>query len=162
MLHYQVPEVDGSKNADQIRSLNLEASVFPPLEDRHFKDGFWWFVCHQSKVVGFAGIVPWTPFRDVGYFKRAYIQDGHRGHGLQFRLMEKRLEKAYDLGWRQVTSDCHKDNVHSANNFIKAGFKRCDPEQKWAGQDDIYWEKTIREHVYENIPRGAYDRYCGR
>jgi len=35
------------------------------------------------------------------------------------------------------------DNVHSANNLIKAGYKLLEPSAPWANTDSLYWAKKL-------------------
>lgn len=142
-MTYTIAEVRGDEYTGPIRSWNRAEPSFPALQDRHLVNGFWWFVDHLVfGTIGFAGMVPFEPFPRVGYLKRAYIAPDNRGHGLQRRLIEVRIEKARMLGWTQLVSDCHHDNVHAARNFAAAGFEQCRPEQPWF-PDSLFWSKML-------------------
>lgn len=80
--------------------------------------------------------------RDAGYFKRVGVSSGHRGHRLQLRHMKAMERKAALLGWSSIISDT-TSNTHSANNFIKAGYRLYEPEQPWAFAHSLYWIKTL-------------------
>ena len=148
---YEIREIDGILNRDIVESFNSLDPYFPPLQDRHFISGFWWlaFLTDHPDALGdveaavaFAGLVPFEPCPGVGYLKRCFVMPGHYGHGIQFRMMAAREAKAKQLGWKALVSECRTDNAHSANNFRRAGFDVCQPEQPWA-KDSIFFRKTL-------------------
>ena len=147
MIHgdYIIRETDGVAAAEVLHYLNAQApDHFPPLEQRHLERGYWWLVRTWNRaIVGFAGMVPMTPFVDVGFMKRAYVEPAHRGNGLQFKLLRLREAKALEIGWHTLVSEISKDNSHSASNFIKAGFSVCNPEQIWGAPGSIYFVKRL-------------------
>ena len=147
MIHgdYIIREVAGVSAAEVLHYLNAQApDRFPPLEQRHLERGYWWLVRTWNRsIIGFAGMVPMTPFDGVGYLKRAYIAPAHRGNGLQFKLLHLREAKAIEIGWHTLVSECHADNSHAASNFIKAGFTVTDPEQVWGAPGSIYFVKRL-------------------
>jgi GNAT superfamily N-acetyltransferase len=145
---FDIVSVDGSRTdkAKVLRELNsLAPGVFPPLTDNHLQNGHWWLVYPDEgeQPVGFAGMVPFEPFPGVFYLKRAYVAPDYRGHGLQLRLLFVREVTARELGCKCLVSECAGSNHHSASNFIKAGFGRCEPEQPWGAEDSIYFVKTL-------------------
>jgi GNAT superfamily N-acetyltransferase len=141
---YSIHEVDGATHAAMIDTFNkLAPDRFPPLEPRHYTDGYWWLAYLEETPVAFAGMVPLEPFPNIGYLKRCYVLPDHHGHGLQFRLMATRELKARQLGWTHLVSECGRDNTWSANNFRRAGFDPCEPEQRWGAPGSIYWIKAI-------------------
>lgn len=144
MAAYVFKEVDGEDYADLIRSLNaLEPDRFPALEDRHLELGYWWLLkASAGVVVGFAGLCPFDPCPGVGYLKRAYVAPDHRGKGLQLKMIQAREEKARELGWHLLVSEC-KDNPHSERNFLAAGFEICEPEQPWGEAGSVYFVKLL-------------------
>jgi GNAT superfamily N-acetyltransferase len=146
MPEYLIREVDASDPnvAMKIRALNRRApECFPELRRHHLHKGFWWFACHGSKIVAFAGLVPFVPFPNIGYLKRAYVVPAARGNGLQRQFLREREQKARALGWMHLVSECNAGNIFSANNFLACGFDLCDPEQPWGPPDSIYWVKRL-------------------
>lgn len=141
---YRVREVDGCEYAETIRRLNgMAPETFPPLTDNHLENGFWWLVDKADDVpVAFAGMVPFEPFPNIGYLKRAFVLPDHRGGGLQSRLIMARECKARQLGWTHLVSECSASNTHSATNFARSGYSICEPEQPWA-INSIYWLKAL-------------------
>jgi len=142
---YAIHEVDGPLNADLLDSLNaLAPEIFPPLTPQHYSDGFWFIAYHHEIPCAFAGLVPFWPFQEYAYFKRCLITSPeHYGHGIQFRMMMARELRARQAGYTTVVSECGPKNHFSASNFRKAGFELVEPEQKWAGPNDLYWRKVL-------------------
>jgi len=145
---YEVREIDGILNRDIIESFNALDPYFPELQDRHFTSGFWWLafrtdhpdaIGEVEAAVAFAGLVPFLP--KIGYFKRCFVMPGHYG-GIQLRMMAAREERAKELGWTTLVSECHESNSRSAANFRKFGFEEFEPEQPWA-KDSIYFKKSL-------------------
>ena len=140
----EICEVDGLTHKDTIDAFNaMVPETFPPLELKHFTDGYSWVAYLESTPVGFAMLVPFEPFPNIGYCKRCYVSPDHYGHGLQFRMLSARIVKAKQLGWTRIVSECLASNTFSANNFRKAGFDLCEPEQKWGAPESIYWVKVL-------------------
>ncbi len=123
-------EVDGEQYADVLNRFNGLEPTFPALQPRHFENGYWWIVTIDGKDVAFAGLVPMEPFDGVGY-------------SLQLRLLVARRDKAKALGWTKLVSECGPNNRASATSFLRAGFSLCDPEQKWAKPDDLYFQMAL-------------------
>ena len=140
---YELTEVPGPEFADTLDKFNAMDADFPPLTDRHYEDGYWWLVFRYGEAVAFAGLVPFEPFDGVGYCKRCLVRPDHFGHGLQYRLLCARIVKAKQLGWRQLVSECRAANQHSANNFRRAGFDLCEPEQRWGAPLSLYWVRDL-------------------
>ncbi|MFH0296482.1 hypothetical protein AAFX91_04465 [Bradyrhizobium sp. 31Argb] len=66
----------------------------------------------------------------------------HRGQGLQRLFLAVREAKALDLGWTMLVTDTQPDNVYSQRNLERAGYVRCDPEQRWC-EPSVYYAKQI-------------------
>lgn len=142
---YEICEVDGSdpEISQIIQHFNsLAPEIFPPLSQDHLDCGCWWLAFHGKEPIAFAGLVTFTPFLDVGYFKRCYVMPDHVGHGLQLRLMFVREVKARELGYIQIISECY-EHSHSNLNFRRAGFESIEPEQKWGAPNSVYWRKAL-------------------
>lgn len=105
--------------------------------------GNWWIVYYKGDPVAFAGIVPSTIGDGVGYLKRSGVLPDHRGRGLQRRLLRVRERHAVSNGWHRVVTDT-TDNVPSANNMIRAGYRLFDPKPRWAFEHSLYWTKNLK------------------
>jgi phage terminase large subunit len=64
-------------------------------------------------------------------------------NGLQLPLMRALESRARHNGWSAVVSDT-TDNIPTANNFINAGYRLCQPPSPWAWPNTLYWRKSIR------------------
>jgi hypothetical protein len=93
--------------------------------------------------VAFAGAVSSTRARNAGYLSRVGVVKRHCGNGLQLRLMRAVEARARSIGWDSMVSDT-TDNVASANNFIRAGYRLYKPQNPWAWPHTLYWRKSVR------------------
>jgi hypothetical protein len=108
-----------------------------------FDQGHWWVAFRGTEPVAFAGIVPSTHVFNAGYFCRVGVLGKHCGHRLQLRLMRAMEARARLNGWCTIISDT-TDNMHSANNFIRAGYCLFSPKGPWAWPNTLYWRKDVR------------------
>ncbi|MGH6715887.1 MAG: phage terminase large subunit [Bradyrhizobium sp.] len=107
-----------------------------------FDWGHWWLTFREDQPVAFAGLIPSTRARNAGYFCRVGVVRKHWGHALQLRLMRTIEARARRNGWERIVSDT-TDNVASANNFIRAGYRLYRPQSPWGWPDTLYWQKVI-------------------
>jgi phage terminase large subunit len=63
-------------------------------------------------------------------------------NALQLRLMRALESRARHNGWSSIVSDT-TDNLASANNFIRAGYRLYRPLSPWAWPHSLYWRKPI-------------------
>jgi GNAT superfamily N-acetyltransferase len=108
-----------------------------------FDQGDWWLALHEAVPVGFAGVIPSTRAANAGYFSRVGVLRRHCGRGLQLRMMRAIEARARAYGWSCVVSDT-TDNIVSANNFIRAGYRLYQPQHPWAWPNTLYWRKSIK------------------
>ena len=59
---------------------------------------------------------------------------------MAMRALEAR---ARPNGWCSIVSDT-TDNLLSANNFIRAGYRLFEPKHPWAWPHTLYWRKVIK------------------
>jgi GNAT superfamily N-acetyltransferase len=140
---YRIREVDAEDEevADTLADLHrLTFLASAPLPA--FQLGHWWLAYHGDTPVGFAGLVPSAYIRNAGYFCRVGVVREHVGRSLQLRLMRALEARARSNGWSSVVSDT-TDNLRSANNFIKAGYRLYRPEFPWAWPQTLYWRKVL-------------------
>jgi hypothetical protein len=147
MIHgdFIIKEVDGVGHAMVLRYLNAQEPSFPALKDHHLENGHWWVarLTLGRDFVGFAGLVPMTPFDGYWFCKRAYVVPVHRGGGLQRMFLRLREDKAVTLGARALVGECAGDNRPSENNFLKSGFMHTSPEQVWGAPGSIFFIKRL-------------------
>ena len=140
---YRIREVDSHDEdmADTLADLH-RLTFFDSASIPDFEDGHWWLAFYQGEPVAFAGVIEATRVRNAGYFSRVGVLRKHCGHGLQVRLMRAMELRARANGWNCVISDT-TDNVASANNFIRAGYKLYEPRYPWAWSNTLYWRKFV-------------------
>jgi GNAT superfamily N-acetyltransferase len=141
---YRIREVDGDDDdiADTLAELH-SLIFFHRAPVPAFDQGHWWLAFRGTAPVAFAGMVPSTRVPRTGYFCRVGVLRKYCGHGLQLRLMRALEWRARRNGWRWVVSDT-TENVISANNFIRAGYRLYQPRCPWAWSNTLYWRKSIK------------------
>jgi GNAT superfamily N-acetyltransferase len=141
---YRIREVDGHDEeiADTLADLH-RLTFFGGAPVPEFDHGYWWFVFREKTPVGFAGVVPSTREVNAGYFCRVGVLEKYRGNTLQLRLMRVLEARARHIGWGSIVSDT-TDNIASANNFIRAGYRLYQPPYPWGWPHTLYWRKSLR------------------
>lgn len=142
---YKIREVDGQEDDIAQTLADLHRLTFfesAPVPD--FDRGHWWIAFHACVPVAFAGLVRSTHAANAGYFCRVGVVREHWGHTLQLRLMRAVEARSRNNGWSSIVSDT-TDNVASANNFIRAGYRLYQPMHPWGWLHTLYWRKSIRE-----------------
>src|ERR1700676_870080 len=129
---YRIREVDGQDDdiAETLAVLH-RLTFFSGASVPKFDQGHWWLAFHATGPVAFAGVVASTHVCNAGYFCRVGVLQKHRRNGLQQRLMRALESRARRNGWSAVVSDT-TDNLASANNFIRAGYRLHRPQNPWA------------------------------
>ncbi len=141
---YRIREVDGFDDdvAEALCDLH-RLTFFDNAPMPEFDFGYWWLVfCDHRTPVGFAGLAPSTHVRNAGYFCRVGVLPNHRGCSLQVRLMRRMEDRTRRNGWSCVVSDT-TDNLVSANNFIRTGYRLFQPEYPWGWTNTLYWRKLV-------------------
>lgn len=141
---YRTRRVDGTDEdiADTIRELhelcfgNTAPNVHPDTE------GYWWLTFHGSEPVAFCGMKPSAQWANTGYLYRVGVLDGHRGKGLQQRLIAVREAHARKLGWTHTITDT-TENTPSSNSLIRRGYVLYEPAKPWGFPHTLYWKKTL-------------------
>jgi GNAT superfamily N-acetyltransferase len=141
---YRIREVDAHDDeiSDTLADLH-RLTFFDSAAIPEFDHGHWWLAFHKTTPVGFAGVVPSTRAFHAGYFCRVGVLQQHCGNALQLRLMRALELRARHNGWNTIVSDT-TDNLASANNFIRAGYRLYQPPDPWAWPHSLYWRKSIR------------------
>jgi hypothetical protein len=140
---YRIREVDGADEviADTLKDLHEQTFLeTAPMPD--FSHGHWWLGYCNASPIAFAGVIPATRAVNAGYFHRVGVLQKHCGQRLQLRFMRAIERKSRYNNWCQIVSDT-TDNLSSANNFIKAGYRLYMPEWPWAFPNTLYWRKTL-------------------
>lgn len=140
---YRIRQVDGHDDeiADTLTDLH-RLTFFGSAAIPEFDHGHWWLAFYETTPVGFIGVVPSTRAAKAGYLCRVGVLKQHCGNGLQLRLMRALESRARYNGWTSIVSDT-TDNLASANNFIRAGYRLYQPQCPWAWPSTLYWRKPI-------------------
>lgn len=142
-MTYRLREVDGTEDeiADTLRDLHTVSfgSSAPQINP---EEGYWWLAYLEKDVAGFCGLTPALNTPATGYLNRAAVLMGHRGHGLQRRMVRVREAKARKLGWVRMITDT-TENPASSNNLIRCGYRLFAPQVPWAYPETIYWSKRL-------------------
>jgi GNAT superfamily N-acetyltransferase len=140
---YRIREVDGQDEevVETLAELH-RLTFFDSARIPEFDHGHWWLAFQEALPIAFAGVVPSTHACNAGYFARVGVLRKHSGRGLQLRLMRAMELRARNNGWNCVVSDT-TDNIASANNFIRAGYRLYQPQHPWAWPNTLYWRKSV-------------------
>lgn len=140
-MAYRIKQVDPTNEGVRCLLNQLDRACFP-ADELCDKDGDWWIVYDGKTPVGYAGLKPSNRIVAAGYLCRVGVLPDHRGCGLQARLIRARLRAARKKGWHTVYSDTY-NNLPSANNLIRAGFRLYWPEVPWSYVGALYWKKSL-------------------
>lgn len=148
---YKIRHVEGEEYHEEL--LEMQTICLPwcdkPLSVED--GGEWWIVFFEDVPVGFGAIKTSVRWRYTGHLSRAGILPGHRGQGLQRRLIRVRERWAKQQGWEWLITDTN-GTPSSANNLAKCGFLMYDPKIQWGLAGAIYWRKYIGGKVKSVIP----------
>ena len=122
-------------NRLEIRTLGVES-----LCDK--KGSYWWYAYCDDEIAGFAGLLHY-PELDCSFLYRAGVLKYFRGNGLQRRMIGVREKQAKRDGYSRIVSYTSYDNIHSANNLIKCGYKLYKPKWDWGVENALYFEKEL-------------------
>lgn len=140
---YSIRSVDGfdTENYHVIRQMHTDVfgDTAPQIDP---SEGHWWLAFQAGLPVAFAGLESSQAVPQAGYLCRAGVLKGHRGRGLQLRLIRVRERAARRMGWTCLRTDT-THNPHSSNNLIRAGFKLFEPDVPWAFDVTLYWRKYL-------------------
>jgi acetyltransferase (GNAT) family protein len=144
---YRIRAVDGhDEDGSDILAEMHRLTFFNAASIPDFEQGHWWLAYHGDVPVGFAGLVLATRFHNAGYFSRVGVLRSHCGNNLQLRFMRAVESQVRRNGWSAVVSDT-TDNILSANNFIRGGYKLYRPKEPWAWPHTLYWRKFLGQRM---------------
>jgi len=145
---YHIRSVDGQDEdiSDTLSELH-RLTFFESAPIPEFDVGHWWLAFHKGVPVAFAGLTPSTHAESAGYFCRVGVLREHWGQALQVRLMRAIEVRARRNGWCYIVSDT-TDNIPSANNFVRAGYRLYQPRCPWGWPHTLYWRKFIANRTH--------------
>lgn len=124
----------------------LDKLIFPADEPVERMHTMWWIAyTADGKAVAYAGAKHLTAENCV-LFTRAGVVEEWRGRGVHSRLIAARLRWARSIGVDTVITYTLNNNISSANNLIRQGFRLYTPELEWAGvagEEVLYWSAEV-------------------
>lgn len=121
----------------------MEMKIFGDASSLFFKpSGWWWLAYDGEKHVGFTGAKFEAEFNTLFLARSGVIRE-YRGLGIQRRFVRVREALARRNGIPRTATYTSGDNVHSANNLIKCGYRIYTPPFFWGVEGAIYFEKKL-------------------
>lgn len=117
----------------------LDERIFPNCGNEFLKNRDWWVIEVSGKIIAYCGCLY---SEGVCIFNRAWVSKDYRCMGIQKRMIKARIKAAKDNAARVITYTTN-DNVISANNLFKMGFRLYEPSYKWVGKGYLYFGKDI-------------------
>jgi len=120
--------------------LALDEICFPHDDRITTADSLWWIVWQDKTPVAYAGMRLCKDPRNLGlaFLNRAGVVPGHRGRGLQQRLIRARVAAARRLAVNELVTYVMIYNVASINSLVNCGFRFYVPATKWGGTTAVY------------------------
>lgn len=107
------------------------------------KEGsYWWIAYCDDEVVGFAGLT-YYPHLSSAFLSRVGVLPEYRGLGLQRRFIRVRERQSVKDGYSRIVSYTSYDNVASANNLIKCGYRLYIPKFYWGVRNALYLKRDM-------------------
>ena len=128
--------------------LALDEICFPEDYRISTEGALWWVVWCGKQPVGYAGLRPCMAEVNsgLGFLNRAGVVKGHRGKGLQKRLIRVREAGARAAGLRELVTYVASWTCASINSLIGCGYKTYSPEINWGGTGAVYfWKKLTKK-----------------
>lgn len=99
-----------------------------------------WFLMDGGAIVGYCVL---GLYEGYAFLSRAAIDKEYRGKNVQLRLIRVREAAARRAGYTRIITYTSDDNMRSANNLLKAGYRLYIPQQKFGVKHALYFEKTL-------------------
>lgn len=124
------------------RLIELDASIFRNCDDEFKKNRDWWVMLNESnQIIAYCGCLY---SEGVCVFVRAWVMSAYRGRGFHKILIKERVAEAEKKKCKSIVTYTMRKNYNSANNLIKAGFLLHNPVYAYAGNDVMYFKKTLK------------------
>jgi len=131
------------KNIGRIKVLQEVVFGTIYLTDTALTDSHWWLAFDDGAPCGFCAVTIYDDEQKTAFLSLAGVLHSARGNGLQRRMIDKRVALAKEQGCGRVISYTSLDNIISANNLIKCGFKLYQPRWEWGVENAMYFEKKF-------------------
>lgn len=132
------------KRTEDLRTCKaLHTLLFPADEFEVRGVAFWLAKDDDGEPAGFCSAKPSIIDDNAAFLSRAGVLPHARGQGLQRRMIRTRLKWARAEGFSRAITYTHISNIPSARNLIACGFTVYAPDYPFAGEDMIYFEKSL-------------------
>ena len=121
---------------------DLDSVIFPDDSRVKMDGAAWWLVWDGAEPCGFAGA---SLNQGWGFLRRAGLLRKAQGKGLQVRLIKVRVRWLKEMGQPWCITYTTGDNLRSANNLIKCGFRLYEPQEPWGGSGCLYFRLPLTE-----------------
>ena len=125
--------------------LALDEICFPHDDRITTADSLWWIVWQDKIPVAYAGLRICQAEQNLGlaFLCRVGVIPGHRGRGLQKRLIRARERAARQLAVSELVTYCVPWNSPSLNSLIACGYKFYRPATRYGGTGSVYLRKAL-------------------
>ena len=122
--------------------LALDRVCFPSDDEPDVDGRLWWYASKKNhhRPVAYAAMRI-IDSNTTGYLYRAGVIPAYRSRGLHKRLIRARLAYAKRIGLQAVVTYVSAYNHTSLNGLVGRGFRVYDPENAWAGRDEVVYLK---------------------
>jgi len=121
----------------------LERKLFPLDDPYRNYDAKWWLAWQDGEPVAFAAVAPVAGEPGVWFLARSGVVKSARGQNLQCRLIRVREAYARRMQGSTILTYTAADNLASANNLVRSGYKLYQPQFKWGCAGAIYFRKDF-------------------
>jgi GNAT superfamily N-acetyltransferase len=119
----------------------MDEGIFWGAADEFKDNREWWVIEVDGQIVAYCG----SAYKEgICIFVRAWVNKKYRGKGLHSKLIKTRVKAASLNACKWAITYTTHDNVNSANNLFKNGFRLYIPEYRYAGNEMIYFRKQIK------------------
>lgn len=116
----------------QLQELDIRCFQLGTYEFKTNRD--WWVIEKDMQIIAYCGCL----YRDnVCIFNRAWVSPEYRRNGIQNRMIKKRIKSAKEKGIHSIITYTTSDNITSANNLIKNGFRLYSPAYRYADIEGV-------------------------
>lgn len=123
---------------DYNKIFDLNDIIFPGEELILHEERSHCFLCYfQGRAIAFGCLD--TYHENFIFLSRAGVLPEFRGLGVHNRLLDRRIQWAFDNEFDTIITYTQKWNTSSSNNLIKRGFEFYNPEYRYGDDDSLYF-----------------------
>ena len=124
---------------DRVHALHSDTL---PEDEQYIRSGNrYWLVKKGRKEVGFAILTILD--KEIAFLSRAGLLPCARGKGLHTRLIRVRERYARKHGIKKIITYTTRDNITSAHNLEKNGYRLYIPDNQYGGKEMLYFMKEL-------------------